>query len=74
MTGIYDSRGEEYTLTELRVVLRQHDLKLTTLAEQKVLEACERAALVKTVKGDLFLAAGSNDIAVAENDRRAGLL
>ncbi len=58
MTGIYDSRGEEYTLAELRVVLREHGLKVAPLAghdtqeaAQKIEERCDGAIVVTTFEG-----------------------
>ena len=57
MTGIYDSRGEEYTLAELRVVLREHGLKVTPLTDptpeawQRVEERCDGAIVVTTFEG-----------------------
>lgn len=62
MTGIYDSRGEEYTLAELRVVLREHGLRVIKLdhtempvctgsAVSVTEERCDGAIVVTTFEG-----------------------
>ena len=59
MIGIYDSRGEEYTLAELRFVLREHGLVVVSIADldgcelvQKTEERCDGAIVVTTFEGD----------------------